>query len=185
MRVAFQARECTPPAIGPSGTGKFTRFLLDIVIGCPIILIRFIIISNNLGENLFPLWEKLFTPKPMADGSRAQDRRRSLRLNAQCPCTYTRFDDQGRPYDQRPCQTLDLSSEGLGLQSDFPVDSGETLRIAIALGDNLVSFNGRVAHVDCLPDRGFRFGIAIRDIGKMERIALTRFIYYFNPTEAG
>lgn len=119
----------------------------------------------------------------MEDQTRSQDRRNSVRLDASCPCSYARFDDQGKPCDQRPSRSINLCSEGVKLQSSFAVDSGEMLKITMALGDNLVTFRGKVIYVNRLKDQDFQFGISIKDIGKMDKIALTRYIYYFNPSK--
>jgi hypothetical protein len=90
-----------------------------------------------------------------------------------------RFDEEGRPCDQRPSKSLNLCTEGVSLESSFPVDPGEMLRITMALGDTLVTFKGKVIHVNRSDDQSYRFGISVRDIGKADRIALTRYIYYF------
>lgn len=71
----------------------------------------------------------------------------------------------------------------MGLQSSSPVDPGEMLKITMALRDDLISFRGKVIYVNPAGDQGFQFGISIKDIGKMDKIALTRFIYYFNPSQ--
>lgn len=118
----------------------------------------------------------------MQDRSRHHDRRKSVRLKATCPCTHARFDDEGKPYDQRPSKSINLSSEGIGLRSRFPVDPGEILKITMALGDDLISFRGKVIYVNPSEDQGFQFGTSIKDIAKMDKISLTRFIYYFNPS---
>ena len=119
----------------------------------------------------------------MADHSLTHKRRKWVRIKAHCPCTIARFDDEGNSIDQRPSTTLDLSSEGVGLDTRFPVQSGETLNITMALGDQVVSFRGEVVHVSQSWGRRYRSGISITDIGKMDRISLARFIYYFNPSK--
>nr|NIN00782.1 hypothetical protein [candidate division Zixibacteria bacterium] len=107
----------------------------------------------------------------------------AFRLNASCPCTYTRFDEGGIPYDQRPSKTLDLSLEGVKLQTSFPVHLGEMLKITMALGEDLVTFRGQVVHVKRSVDEGFNLGLSIKDIGKIDKIALTRYIYYFKSSK--
>ena len=52
----------------------------------------------------------------------------------------------------------------------------------MALGDDLISFRGKVIYVNPSEDQGFQFGTSIKDIAKMDKISLTRFIYYFNPS---
>lgn len=65
------------------------------------------------------------------------------------------------------------------MQSSLPVDSGEILKITMALGDDSVSFRGKVVYVTRSEERDFQFGISIKDIAKEDKIALRRFIYYF------
>jgi hypothetical protein len=120
----------------------------------------------------------------MTGRSYPYNRRNSVRLSATCPGSHARYDEEGRPFDQRPSRSLNLSSEGVALQSRFPVDLGETLKVTMALGEDLVSFRGEVVYVKPMKGHGFEFGISIRDIGKTDRVALTRFIYYFKPSEA-
>jgi hypothetical protein len=120
----------------------------------------------------------------MDDRARPQEKRNAVRLDASCPCTYTRFDDQGKPLSQRPSRSLDLSLSGVRLQSSFPVDLGEMLKITMALGDDLVTFKGKVVYVTHSEEQGFDFGLSIKDIGKMDKIALTRYIYYFKPSKS-
>ena len=56
------------------------------------------------------------------------------------------------------------------------IDSGEVLDITMALGENLVTFKGKVIYVTPSEDQGFELGISIEDIENQERVALTRFI---------
>ena len=63
----------------------------------------------------------------MENQSRPRDRRSSVRLGATCPCAHTRFDDEGEPFDQRPSKSVNLSVEGVALESRYPVDPGEVL----------------------------------------------------------
>lgn len=105
-----------------------------------------------------------------------QDRRGSIRLEMIYPTMYTRFDNQGRPYDQKISRSMNVSQGGVRLQSSFLVDSGEVLDITMALGENLVSFKGKVIYVAPSEDEGFELGISIRDIENGDKNTLTRFI---------
>ena len=115
----------------------------------------------------------------MEDMFRFHERRDSIRLNMDYPALYTRFDNQGRACDQKISHSMNVSLGGVKLQSSFPVDSGETLDISMALGENLVTFKGRVAYVKGSEDQGFELGISIEDIEDQDKISLKRFIYYF------
>lgn len=104
-------------------------------------------------------------------------------MPAVCPCTYVQLDHEGAPHDQRPSRTVNLCLEGVGLQSDYPVEPGETVKVTMALGQGLITFRGKVIYVNPSETQGFRFGVSIRDMDKMDKIALTRYIYYFNPSK--
>jgi integration host factor subunit beta len=114
----------------------------------------------------------------MEDTLTFQNRKDSIRLKVIYPTIYTRFDNKGRPCDQKICRSMNVSQGGVRLQSSFPVDSGEVLDITIALGGNLVAFKGKVVYVASSEDQGFEFGISIEDIDDQDRVALTRFIHY-------
>ena len=77
---------------------------------------------------------------------------------------------------------MNVSLGGVKLQSSFPVDSGEVLDITMALGENLVTFKGKVVYITGSENRGFEMGVSIEDIESADKIALTRFIYYFKPS---
>ncbi|MBW2056345.1 MAG: PilZ domain-containing protein [Deltaproteobacteria bacterium] len=116
----------------------------------------------------------------MSVESRSHERRRSVRLRVNRPGSYTRFDEEGRPIEQRPVRSLNISAEGVGLESRYPVDPGEILRFTMALRDNSIRFRGKVIYVNRTEGEGIRFGVSIRDMSKTDRIALIRFIYYFD-----
>jgi len=110
---------------------------------------------------------------------RFQERRDSIRLKMDYPAICTRLDDQGGEYGQKISRSMNISLGGVRLQSNLAVDPGEVLVITMALGENLITFKGKVIYVTPSEGKGFEFGISIEDIENQDRIALTRFIYYF------
>lgn len=123
--------------------------------------------------------------KHVEDTFRFHNRRASIRLKMIYPALYTRYDTQGRAYDQKMGRSMDVSRGGVKLQSSYPVDSGEVLDISMALRENLVNFKGKVVYVTGSEDHGFESGISINDIEDQDKIALTRFIYYFKGSGQG
>jgi hypothetical protein len=99
----------------------------------------------------------------MEDTVGFQDRRGSIRFKMIYPALYTRFDNQGRECDQKISRSMDVSL-------------GEALDITMALGENLVTFKGKVVYVTPSKDQGLELGISIEDIEVQDRVALTRFI---------
>jgi hypothetical protein len=112
----------------------------------------------------------------MEQPSRPHDRRNSIRVNLVAPAVYTRFDNKGRACDQKPSKSMNVSSGGVRLKSSFPVESGEILDISMALGNNSVTFRGKVVYATPADDQGFELGICIEEIENQDRIALTRFV---------
>jgi hypothetical protein len=112
----------------------------------------------------------------MEDSFRFHDRRGSIRLKMIYPALYTRFDNQGRAYDQKISRSMDVSQGGVRLQSGFQVDFGEVLDITMALEEHLITFKGKVIYVTSSEDQGFELGISIEDIEKGDKITLTRVI---------
>ena len=121
----------------------------------------------------------------MEDIFRFHNRRGSIRLKMIYPALYTRYDDQGRAYDRKMSRSMNVSLGGVKLQSSYPVDSGEVLNISMALRENLINFKGKVVYVTGSEDQGFELGISIEDIAGQDKIALTRFIYYFKGSAQG
>lgn len=112
----------------------------------------------------------------MEDKLGMPERRNLGRLEMIYPVIYTRYDKKGRAWDQKISRLLNVSLGGVRLQSSFPVDPGEMLDITMALGDNLVSFKGKVIHVTPSEDEGFELGISIEEIEDRDRVALIRFL---------
>jgi hypothetical protein len=112
----------------------------------------------------------------MPDKPEASERRTSIRVKVAYPGTVTQFDENGRPYGERPIKSVDVSVGGVKLKSSFPADSGGEVDVTLALGNEVVAFRGRVVHVSPSEDRGFEMGISIEGIGNEDRAALTKFV---------
>jgi len=112
----------------------------------------------------------------MVEGLGISDRRNLDRLKINYPAIYTRYDKHGTPCEQRISRLMNLSLTGVMLQSSAPVASGEILDITMALGDDLITFKGKVIHVTPAGDQGFDIGVSIEAIEDQQRIALIRFV---------
>jgi len=110
----------------------------------------------------------------MQEKLRIPDRRNSVRLKKIYPALYTRFDRQGRPFDEKPSRSLNVSVGGMRLESSFPVQPKEKLDIAMALQDRLVTLRGEVVYVIHAQDQTFELGISIRVMKNGKRHALNR-----------
>ncbi|MBW2057106.1 MAG: PilZ domain-containing protein [Deltaproteobacteria bacterium] len=108
----------------------------------------------------------------MERGVGYQERRNSVRRRMVYPAIYTRLDERGRPYDEKPSRSIDVSMGGMRLQSPFPVDQGERLDIDVALADRLISCRGEVVYVVRDGCVDFELGISISEIAERDRLAL-------------
>ncbi|NIO03127.1 MAG: hypothetical protein GTN74_00540 [Proteobacteria bacterium] len=111
---------------------------------------------------------------------RFRERRNSVRLRLVYPAIYTRIDNEGRAYDEKPSRSMDLSMGGVRLQSGFSVNPKELFDIAFALAGSLVTFKGEVVYVKHSRDRSFEMGVSIRAIKNLDRIVLDQFQFRAN-----
>jgi len=95
------------------------------------------------------------------------------------PATYALFDKQGNPCDQKIAKVEDVNLKGVRLQSSFRVEPGEILDVTLALGDNLVSFRGKVIHARLSEEHDYELGVSIEDIGDDQRATLILFYSSF------
>jgi hypothetical protein len=100
----------------------------------------------------------------MKNQPKLRDRRNSIRFNQIYPAIYARFDDQGRPFDEKPSRSMNISLGGVRLESGFAVESEEILEITVALPDSLVTMLGKVVYVTQSEDQVFEFGISTQRI---------------------
>jgi hypothetical protein len=111
----------------------------------------------------------------MEDQATLQDRRNSIRFNLIHPVIYARFDDQGRPFEEKPSKSINISLGGVRLESGLAVDSGEILEITVALPDRLVTMLGKVVYVTQSEDQVFEFGISTQ---RIEYESMTPLVHY-------
>ena len=112
----------------------------------------------------------------MEDEFGVRNRRNLDRVKMNYPATYTRFDKQGNPYDQKIAKVTDVNLKGVRLQSSFRVEAGEILDVTLALGDKLVSFKGKTLHARLTEQHDYELGVSIEEIKDEQRAALIRFL---------
>ena len=112
----------------------------------------------------------------MRDKSRIQDRRHRDRVKMNYPATYTRYDRWGNPCDQKIVKVADVNLEGVRLQSSFRLEPQDILDVTLALGENLISFRGKVIHSRLSKEHDYELGVSIEDIDDEQRATLIRFL---------
>jgi hypothetical protein len=72
--------------------------------------------------------------------------------------------------------TLDLSLEGVAIETRYPVGKGELLEVSMALKSGVVSFSGKVVYVQTLKGKKFNTGIRFEEISEQSRCLVGRYL---------
>jgi hypothetical protein len=89
-----------------------------------------------------------------------KDRRRFPRFNCSHLVSYTRFDEQGRQCEEEKVKTLDISPEGVRLQTYSTLPVSEVLDLTVAIKEKLFNTRGKVLRCEPTPDGSFNVGIS-------------------------
>ena len=93
-----------------------------------------------------------------------KDRRRFLRFNCSHLASYIRFDEEGRQCEEEKVSTLDISPDGLRIQTYSTLSVNEVLDLTVAIREKLFNARGKV--IRCEPSAGgkFKVGITFLDV---------------------
>jgi c-di-GMP-binding flagellar brake protein YcgR len=91
-----------------------------------------------------------------------KERRRHFRIQALHPIFYYE-DIRPRP---RSGSTMDLSLEGVAIETRYPVNKGELLEMSVVLSSRLITFSGKVIYFRRLKGKRFRAGIRFEKISE-------------------
>jgi c-di-GMP-binding flagellar brake protein YcgR len=80
--------------------------------------------------------------------------------------------------ERREASTLDLSLEGLRIETPFNLRTGESLEISIAIPHQPIKCEGKVIHVLKLRDEKAKVGVRFENLPKQDRFHLGRYISY-------
>lgn len=98
-----------------------------------------------------------------------RERRRGPRFNVHQPVHFVRKE---RRMD---CRSLNISLEGIKIETDGEVRPDDLLDLTLLIGESLVKARGRVIYVEELPDGTFHAGIAFQDISEQGRASLMKY----------
>ena len=99
-----------------------------------------------------------------------QDRRRGPRFNVHQPVHFIRKEAR------RDCRSLNISLEGIKIETDREVRPDELLDLTMLVGESLVKARGRVIYVEELPDGTFHAGIAFQEISEHGQASLRKYL---------
>jgi hypothetical protein len=110
----------------------------------------------------------------MTEPKRAEDRRRAIRVEKIQLVQVSRFDEQGSCADLATGRTANLSREGIRLELSHPLPLRSVVHASIALGNDLVSFTGRVIYLEELDGQRTAVGIAFAEVSPETRMVIDR-----------
>jgi hypothetical protein len=102
------------------------------------------------------------------------ERRSTPRVYESHPVLYVTGGNPGK----REASTLDLSLEGLRIETPFNLKTGERLEISIAIPHQPIKCEGKVIHVLKLRDEKAKVGVRFENLPKQDRFHLGKYISY-------
>jgi len=93
-----------------------------------------------------------------------KDRRRFPRFNCSHLASYIRFDGEGRQCEEEKVRTVDLSPDGLRIQTYSPMSANEVLDLTVAIGERLFNARGKVVCCEPSSDGKFNVGVAFLEV---------------------
>ncbi len=91
------------------------------------------------------------------------DKRNFIRLDSLHLLDYLVIDQEGEQTTYSMGRTLDVSANGLKLETTHPVTTNDTLLITVGLEDDLIDLTGKVKHCEKSADR-YTIGIEFSSI---------------------
>lgn len=111
------------------------------------------------------------------------EHRHSIRKNSLHLLDYLIIDQNGLQTTYSMGRTLDVSENGLKLETTQKISKGDTLLITVGLEDDLVDLRGEVVHTEVLDER-YITGIEFRDISTEGRRIFKKYAEAFRSMKA-
>lgn len=92
-----------------------------------------------------------------------KDRRKFLRFNCSHLASYIRFDEEGRQCEEEKVKTVDISQDGLRIQTYSTIPVNEVLDLTVAIQEKLFNARGKV--IRCEPSSDGKFTVGITFLG--------------------
>ena len=107
-----------------------------------------------------------------------RDKRRFIRQDALHLLDYLVVDKEGRPSTYSMGRTLDISENGILMETVYPIPPGSSLVITLGIEDNLMDISGQLMHTGPIAGR-YASGIEFIRVNKEGRKILNHYIEIF------
>jgi len=112
-----------------------------------------------------------------------EDRRKHVRINALNLISYSCIDETVQAVAQGMGRTLNVSQDGILLETHVPIDPKHTVALAIGLEDDLINIKGRVVFSMAGGEERFEAGIEFIDTDEAALEVLKKYIKAFREQE--
>jgi len=112
-----------------------------------------------------------------------KEQRKFIRYDALHLLDYIVLDENGDTGDYSMGRTIDVSIDGIKLETSTPLKVHTRLLITVGLEDDLVNLEGRITHVSAHNDR-FISGIGFLKISKNGRRVFAKYVEAFRRRKA-
>jgi hypothetical protein len=111
------------------------------------------------------------------------DRRRRSRLTSVNLLSFVCFDERGNAVHQGMGRTINVSEDGILLETHDPLEDSRTVELTIGLRDDLVDIRGAVIYTIIDKERKVRTGIQFVNVDEAASAVLEKFIKAFKEEE--
>jgi len=106
------------------------------------------------------------------------EKRKFIRHDAMHLLDYIVMDEKGRTGQYSMGRTIDVSIDGIKLETSFPLETNTRLLITVGLEDDLVDLEGKTTHAKAVDNR-FVSGVTFVKIDKDGRRVFSKYIEAF------
>ncbi|MEK6201668.1 MAG: PilZ domain-containing protein [Desulfobulbaceae bacterium] len=114
---------------------------------------------------------------------KSAEHRNFIRKNALHLLDYLVIDENGLQTTYSMGRTLDVSENGLKLETTQPISKGDTLLITVGVEDDLVDLRGVVVHTEILDNQHIT-GLEFQDISEEGRRIFKKYAEAFRSVRA-
>ncbi len=108
-----------------------------------------------------------------------RDQRKFIRYDSLHLLDYIILDDQDRTTTYSMGRTIDVSIDGIKLETHIPITTNSKLLITIGLEDDLIELEGRATH-EAKDNGRYTSGVSFLRISKDGRRILTKYVEAFH-----
>jgi Tfp pilus assembly protein PilZ len=105
------------------------------------------------------------------DSRRAHERKDSLNL-----LDYVALGEDGNPIGRGVGRTLNVSEEGLFIETHIPLSQQQTILLTVALEEDIVEIKGQVVHTDKSNENRFTSGIKFIELDEEGRLIVRKYV---------